>query len=233
MTDTEIKPIVLLVEDHQNLAKTVATYLERCDIVVDYAADGLTALHLVATNSYDAIILDINLPAVDGLTLCKRIREDAKINSPIIMMTARDQIVDKARAFDGGADDYLVKPFELPELHMRLKAIMRRHRGEVSEEVYEVGDLELNVGTGEANRGGQQLKLTPTGFKILRILMRESPNLVKRKDLERELWGDLVPDSDTLRSHLYNLRQQVDKPFEHALLETQPSVGFRIRPYDQ
>ena len=230
MSDSLANVSILLVEDHQSLAQTVTDYLERSGFIVDYAADGLTALHLVAVNGYDAIVLDINLPGIDGLTLCERIRNDAHLGTPIIMLTARDQLSDKERAFVGGADDYLVKPFELPELKLRLQAIVRRKRGDLGEETYQVDDLTLNARTGEAERAGQPLRLTPTCFKILKILMRESPTLVRREDLERELWGDLTPDSDTLRSHLYNLRRELDRPFDTALLETQPGVGFRIRP---
>lgn len=220
---------ILLVEDHKELAQTVIEYLERMGYIVDYAADGLSALHLVAVNQYDVIILDINLPGVDGLTLCERIRDDARLSTPVIMLTARDQLADKERAFTGGADDYLVKPFELPELVLRLKAIVRRQRGELGTETYRVGDLTMDARTGRVERAGQVLKLTPTCLKILRILMRESPNLVKREDMERELWGELTPDTDTLRSHLYNLRRAIDRPFDTALLETQLGAGFRLR----
>lgn len=219
---------VLLVEDHRPLAETVGLFLENAGFTLDYAADGLTALHLGTVNRYDAIILDIMLPGLDGFEICRRLRGDAGIATPILMLTARDQLEDRLRGFDTGADDYLIKPFDLPELSARLKALIRRERGELQEKTLQVADLVLNTRTQEVSRQGQRLHLTPTGYRILRILMRESPNLVKREDLEREIWGDEPPDSDTLRSHLYQLRRTVDKPFAQALMHTVQGVGFRL-----
>ena len=144
-------------------------------------------------------------------------------------MTARDQLEDKLEGFDRGGDDYIVKPFALPELAARVSALIRRQRKEVTANTLQVADLELDPARQEVRRDGQLLKLSPTAFRILRILMRESPRVVSREQLEHELWGDLVPDSDALRSHLYNLRKAVDKPFENALLNTLPGVGFSIQ----
>ncbi len=221
---------VLLVEDHRELAETVGAYLEASGYLVDYAADGLTGLHLAVTESFDALVLDIMLPGVDGLTLCRRLRQDAELSTPIIMLTARDELDDKLTGFDVGADDYLVKPFAMPELAARLDALIRRSKGEVSRHRYQVADLSMNTDTLEVVRGGQPLRLSRTQFAILRILMREAPNLVARSALEQELWGDDVPDSDTLRSHVYALRQIVDKPFDQPLIETVPGRGFRLCP---
>ena len=147
----------------------------------------------------------------------------------MIFMTARDQLEDKLEGFDRGGDDYIVKPFALPELSARVAALVRRQRKEVTANTLQIADLELDPARQEVRRDGQLLKLSPTAFRILRILMRESPKVVSREQLEHELWGDLVPDSDALRSHLYNLRKAVDKPFEHALLNTLPGVGFSIQ----
>jgi DNA-binding response OmpR family regulator len=127
-----------------------------------------------------------------------------------------------------GADDYLVKPFELPELAVRIEALVRREQGSVSDTVYRVADLELDTARGIAIRAGKRLNLSPRSFDILQILMRRSPDVVTRQELERSLWGDDVPDSDALRSHLYNLRRMVDKPFDVALIETLAGRGIRI-----
>jgi DNA-binding response OmpR family regulator len=146
------------------------------------------------------------------------------------MLTARDQLTDKLAGFEVGADDYLVKPFDMPELVARIEAIIRRGRGIAS--VYTVDDLTMDLETMEVRRGGHEIKLSRTMFDILRILLRESPKVVPRETLERELWGDDLPDSDTLRSHLYNLRRVVDKPFDRPLVETLAGRGYRIRPAD-
>jgi DNA-binding response OmpR family regulator len=221
---------LLLVEDHKNLALAVGAYLESSGFSMDYAYDGLCALHLATTQRYDAIILDIMLPGVDGLEICRRLRQDLHLSTPILMLTARDQLQDKLSGFQEGADDYLVKPFDMPELEARIIALIRRERGDLDQALYTVHDLSLNIRTLQVLRSGQVIHLSPTCLRILRILMRESPNMVTREQLEHELWGELTPDSDTLRSHLYKLRKAIDKPFAQPLLETQQGVGFRIMP---
>jgi len=219
---------VLLVEDHKDLAEAVGAYLESSGFTMDYAYDGLSALHLATTQNYDAIILDIMLPGIDGLEICQRLRRDARLATPILMLTARDQLNDKLQGFRLGADDYLIKPFHMPELEVRLMAMIRRQRGEMEESIYKVHDLQLDIRTMQVTRQGQMIHLSPTCLRILRILMRESPNLVSREQLEKELWGELTPDSDTLRSHLYKLRKAIDKPFDLPLLETLQGIGFRL-----
>ncbi len=219
---------ILLVEDNKALAETVGTFLENEGFTLDYAVDGLTALHLGTVNRYDALILDVGLPGMEGFEICRRLRQDAGITTPILMLTARDQLQDKLTGFAQGADDYLIKPFDLPELSVRLQAMIRRERGELEHRELKVADLTLDLKTLEVSRSGQRLRLTPTGLKILRILMRESPKVVYRESLERELWGDEPPDSDTLRSHLYQLRKAIDKPFDRQLMYTQQGIGFRL-----
>ena len=219
---------ILLVEDHKNLALAVGTYLESSGFTMDYAYDGLSGLHLATTQRYEVIILDVMLPGIDGLEICRRLRQDLHLSTPILMLTARDQLQDKLSGFQQGADDYLVKPFDMPELEARMVALIRRERGELDEAVYSIHDLSLNTRTMQVVRKDHVIHLSPTCLRILRILMRESPSLVTREQLEHELWGELTPDSDTLRSHLYKLRKAIDKPFDQPLLETQQGVGFRI-----
>ena len=219
---------ILLVEDHQTLAESVGAYLQGSGCIVDYAADGLTAMHLAVTENYDAIVLDIMLPGLDGLEVCKRLRRDAQITTPIIMLTARDQLDDKLAGFEVGADDYLVKPFDMPELEARIDAVLRRSKGVTT--TYAVGNLQLNTDTMRVTRDGQELKLSKTLFEILTILMRESPNVVSRAKIEQELWGEDLPDSDTLRSHLYNLRRTIDRPFTKHMMQTHTGQGYSIRP---
>lgn len=219
---------VLLVEDHKNLAQAVGAYLESSGFIMDYAYDGLCALHLATTQRYDAIILDVNLPGIDGLEICLHLRQYAHVSTPILMLTARDQLEDKLTGFRRGADDYLVKPFDMPELEARIIALIRRERGELDESVYTIHDLSFDIRTMQVKRQGQLIHLSPTCLRILRILMRESPNMVTREQLEQELWGELTPDSDTLRSHLYKLRKAIDRPFAKPLLETHQGIGFRL-----
>ena len=219
---------VLLVEDHKNLALAVGTYLESSGFTMDYAYDGLSGLHLATTQRYEVIILDVMLPGIDGLEICRRLRQDLHLSTPILMLTARDQLQDKLSGFQQGADDYMVKPFDMPELEARMVALIRRQRGELDEAVYSIHDLSLNTRTMRVVRKDHVIHLSPMCLRILRILMRESPSLVTREQLEHELWGKLTPDSDTLRSHLYKLRKAIDKPFDLPLLETQQGLGFRI-----
>jgi DNA-binding response OmpR family regulator len=227
-TRIERKGVVLLVEDTREIAETVGEYLEKFGYSVDYAPDGASGLHLATKNSYDVIILDIMLPGMDGLTLCRRLRDDVKNSTPILMLTARDTLDDKLQGLDAGADDYLVKPFALRELGARIYALIRRERREVASQILSVGDLTLDTATLEVTRAGKNIVVTPIGLQILTILMRESPRVVTRQAIEREVWGDALPDSDTLRSHVYNLRTAIDKPFDKPVLHTLHSSGYRI-----
>lgn len=220
--------MVLLIEDNHEIAEMVGDYLERRGYTLDYAGDGLTGLHLAVTNTYSAIILDLMLPGMDGMTLCRKLRDEAKQAVPVLMLTARDTLEDKIVGLDAGADDYLVKPFEIRELEARVRALIRRDRRQVSTEVLRVGDLSLDTATLEIFRGDRELTVSPIALKLLTILMRESPRVVSRRDIEREVWGDVLPDSDTLRSHLYNLRKVIDKPFDRPLLHTIHSAGYRM-----
>ena len=224
--------LVLLVEDNRGIAEMVGEFLERRGYSVDYASDGITGLRLAIAEAYDVIVLDLMLPGIDGLDLCRKLRTEAKKSTPVLMLTARDTLDDKLVGLDAGADDYLVKPFEIRELEARIRALIRRDRRQVSTEVLRVSDLVLDTATLRATRDGKDLLLSPIGLKLLTILMRESPRVVSRRDIEREVWGDLLPDSDTLRSHLYNLRKVIDKPFAKQLLHTIHSAGYRLADLD-
>ncbi len=219
---------VLLIEDHADIAEMVGAYLENREYIIDYAADGITGLHLAVSNRYDAIILDLMLPGMDGLEVCQKIRDEARSDVPIIMLTARDTLEDKISGLDKGADDYLIKPFAIQELEARLRSLIRRSSGDIKKEILSVGELSIDTSTLKVQRGDKELAITPIGLKILSVLMRASPAVVSRRELERQVWGDILPDSDTLRSHLYNLRKIVDKPFEKKILLTVQGNGFKI-----
>jgi len=207
-------------------------YLEARGFGVDYAGDGHDGYRLAVDNSYDVIVLDLMLPRMDGVELCRKLRNEAKKSTPVLMLTARDTLQDKVIGLDAGADDYLVKPFAIQELEARLRALIRRDRRQVSAEVLKVADLILDTASLRVTRGGKEIQLSPIGLRLLTILMRESPRVVTRRDIEREIWGDGLPDSDTLRSHLYNLRKAIDRPFDKQLLHTVQTAGYRIADLD-
>lgn len=219
---------LLVIEDNQDILENVFEYFELKGHVLDAAQDGVNGLRLAATNDYDAIVLDLMLPGIDGIEICKRLRTEAKLDIPILMLTAKDSLNDKLKGFSSGTDDYLVKPFALPELEARLEALIRRRRGEVIDGLLRVGDLTLDPQTLDAQRQGTKIVLNRISRKLLMILMRESPRLVPRDKIEEEIWGEDVPDSDILRSHIYQLRNAIDRPFESQLLETIPKEGYRL-----
>lgn len=224
--------LVLVVEDNRSISEMVGEYLESRGFGVDYAADGLDGYRLACDNSYDVVVLDLMLPRLDGIELCRRLRQEAKKSTPVLMLTARDTLDDKVAGLDAGADDYLVKPFAIPELEARIRALIRRERRQVSAELLMVADLVLDTASLRVTRAGHEIQLSPIGLRLLAILMRESPRVVSRRDIEREIWGDALPDSDTLRSHLYNLRKAIDRPYDKPLLHTVQTAGYRIADLD-
>ena len=217
---------VLVVEDNRNLVANLFEYFETRGYTLDAAPDGPTGLHLALTQEYDVIVLDWMLPRMDGREVLGRLR-DAGHQVPVLMLTARDELDDKVAGFRSGADDYLTKPFDLPELEVRLEALVARASGRVRRTL-QVADLTLDLATLEVTRGGRLLHLYPAGRKLLELLMQASPAAVSRERLERGLWGDSPPDGDMLRSHIYELRRSVDGPFPVKLIQTLPRVGYRI-----
>jgi DNA-binding response OmpR family regulator len=223
---------ILLIEDHRDIAANIAEYFEAKGDAVRVAADGNTGLDYALAGEYDVIVLDLMLPGIDGLTLCKqlRARAAANANTPILMLTAKDLLTDKVAGFDAGADDYLVKPFSLVELAARLKALTRRATTATSQRVLAVSDLHFNLDTLEATRAGQPVKLNPSTRRILAILMQNSHRVVTREEIELELWGAGAPGADILRAHVHALRNAVDKGFDEKLVHTVHGTGYRIAP---
>ncbi len=218
---------LLLVEDNPDLADAIIRRMRRSGHAVDWQADGLAAASVLRYQSFDLVVLDIGLPKLDGLRVLAGMRERGD-STPVLMLTARDTLDDKLTGLGFGADDYLTKPFAIQELEARLRALIRRERRQVGAEVLKVADLVLDPVSMRATRAGTELQLSPIGLRLLTILMRESPRVVTRQEIEREIWGNGLPDSDTLRSHLYNLRKIIDKPFDRPLLHTVQSAGYRI-----
>jgi len=219
---------ILVVEDNQDILQNIVGFLSIHGYTMDCAEDGLTGLHLAATQEFDLIILDIMLPGIDGISLCQRLRNDARVHTPIIMLTAKDSIQDKLVGFEAGADDYLVKPFDLSELKARIDAVSKRSKKNFKGSVLQVGDLNLNINTLKVERAGIPLKIGPIGLKILECLMRASPDIVKKACLEELVWGDEPCESDVLRAQIYALRQSIDKPFQKNYLVTVTRIGYRL-----
>lgn len=230
--DTGTSLHILVIEDNPDLAANVCDFLEAKGHVADAAGDGVTGLHLAVTKNYDAIVLDIVLPGMDGLTVCKKFRDEAKRNTPILMLTARDALDDRVVGLECGADDYVLKPFALRELEARLKALVRRAKRDVTAGILQVEDLEFDPALFKARRGARSLNLSPIPLKLLEILMRASPKVMKREELERAVWGDAPPDSDALRSHMHTLRTAVDAAGERPLVHNLRGIGYCIAAPD-
>ncbi len=218
---------VLLIEDDLDLAETLVDYLELEGMRCDHAANGVAGLELVERQPPDVVLLDLHLPRLDGLRVCERLREAGR-DVPVLMLTARDALDDKLAGFAAGTDDYLVKPFELRELVVRIHALARRRSGQAQR--LQCADLEMLLGERRVMRAGRPIHLSPTGWRLLEALLRASPNVVSRAALEATLWGEDVPDSNSLKVHLYHLRQAVDAPFEAPLIQTVPGHGVALRP---
>ena len=220
---------ILIIEDNAQLAANLYEYLQGCGHSLDAAPDGLSGLHLASAGDYDAIVLDWNLPRLDGLSVLRRLRGEARKRVPVIMLTARDQLVDKIDGFEAGLDDYLVKPVALPEIEIRLRSLVARLNQSVApDDVLAVGDLKFDIRTMEICRAERKIVLTRTGRRLLELLMRESPRVVTRARLERAAWGDSVPGTDLLRSHMHVLRRAIERDPAPALLHTVPGSGYRL-----
>jgi DNA-binding response OmpR family regulator len=218
---------ILIVEDNPDLAENISDFFENQGHLLDFAMDGIGGLHLALTEDYDAIILDIMLPRMDGLTFCRKLREAGIKQTPVLMLTARDTLSDKLEGFDAGADDYLVKPFELEELAARIHALVRRS-DPMEARILQVADLEVDIGKMQVHRAGCPIELNRACMKILTMLMQASPNVVQRKEIEHALWSDMPPDSDALRTHIYTLRRAIDKSFKNHLIHTIHGVGYKL-----
>lgn len=221
---------LLLVEDDLDLASTVVDYLSFESIQCDHAANGIAGLNIIRqqqneNQSFDVILLDINMPRMDGLSLCQTLRQEG-INTPILMLTARDTLQDKIAGFNAGTDDYLVKPFEIEELLVRILALSKRRSGQMTR--LSVGDLQLDTSLKTANINEQRIKLTPTTYQILEALMRATPEPVSRAALLQSIWGDEIPDSSSLRVHIHHLRKALDVVNASDMIKTIAGFGFAI-----
>ena len=220
---------ILIVEDHPDILANLYGFLEPKGHVLDTARNGYAGLALASENEYDVIVLDIGLPGLNGLELCQKLRGELSLATPVLMLTARDSLADKVAGFDSGADDYLVKPFSLVELDVRLKALVRRSEGRsAASNKLRFGELVFDPDIQQASRENQPVNLTRTGYILLHALMKAAPRIVSRETLEQAVWGEDRPDSDALRTHIHALRQGLDKPFAYPMLITVPGAGYRL-----
>jgi DNA-binding response OmpR family regulator len=219
---------LLIIEDNRDIAANLTDYLSTRDHVVDVAGDGVSGLHLAVAHDYDAIVLDLMLPGMDGLTLCRKLRREADKHTPVLMLTARDSLDDKILGLEAGADDYVVKPYALREVEARLKTIARRTQPQGQAQKLRVADLCFDIETYRVMRGERRIDLPPIPLKLLELLMRASPRVVNRREMEAAIWGDQPPDSDALKAHMHVLRGAIEKPAETTLLRTVRGVGYQI-----
>ncbi len=218
---------ILVVEDNPELQGILADFLEVKGAEVDFADNGEMGLNLAAENNFDAIILDVMMPKKDGMQVAQELRKMGK-TTPILMLTALNGREDLLTGFESGVDDFVTKPFQFPEIEARLNALIKRFKGQVATTTLSYGDLVINEKTRQVERQGDKLVTTPVMYQILVSLVKAQGEVVSRDSLIHTLWGDDVPDKDVLRSHIYLLRNVLDKPYEKPMLKTVPKVGFRL-----
>lgn len=221
---------ILIVEDELKVSSFIKKGLEVNGFESDTAFDGQTALKKGTSSNYDAIIMDVNLPELNGFEVCKQLREE-NIKTPILMLTALGTTRDKVHAFDLGADDYLVKPFEFEELLARIKAIIKRAKDTpLLQQVLKVTDLELDTDKKTVRRGGKFIELTAKEFLLLEYLMRNEGKVLSRADIAEKIW-DITFDSGTnvIDLYIFYLRKKVDKDFPQKLIHTQVGMGYVLK----
>lgn len=218
---------VIVIEDNKDIAIQVGDYLTGKGFVVDFAADGKSAKGLLDNQTFDLVILDLMLPDTDGLSICSYIKQVLKQNTPVLMLTARDSLAEKLDGFTAGADDYLTKPFALEEVYVRCLALAKRKQLHQSN-TFEIADLSIDFQQHRVSRNEQEIALSATDFKLLKLLAEAYPNALSKRKLAERIWGKDLPETDAVRSHIYTLRNAIDKPFKHALIKTIHGIGFKL-----
>ena len=219
---------ILVVEDNKRLSDSLRMTLEDDGYAIDVAYDGLDGEEMALMETYDVIILDIMLPQKDGLAVCRDLR-NRRINTPVLMLTARDALDDRVSGLDSGADDYLVKPFEVDELRARIRALLRRESSSKSP-LLKVGDLTLDPATHAVERAGKSVELTAKEYSLLEYFMRHPNHIISREKTESHLWSyDHAVASNVVDVYIRRLRRKIDDPYEVKLFETVRGAGYRLR----
>ena len=218
---------ILVVEDEKKIAALIKRGLKEEGYAADIAHDGIEGEFLASTNQYDAIILDVMLPRLDGVGLCRSLREK-KITTPIIMVTAKDSVGDKVRGLDSGADDYLTKPFAFEELLARIRSLLRKHSDQPATKL-KVGPLELDLISHKVTRDGKEITLTTKEYALLEYLMRNSGSVITRTMIAQHVW-DINFDTDTnvIDVYINYLRKKIDDGFKKELIHTIRGRGYKI-----
>lgn len=223
---------ILVVEDNPALSSALQEALKAEGHAVDAAQDGEMALELLGSFPYDLIILDVMIPGRSGLDVCREARA-RRVASPILMLTARDTLADKVAGLDSGADDYLVKPFELPELKARVRALLRRTSPH-KESILQVGDLSLDPATGDVRRSGEPIKLHRKERALLEVLMRNAGRIVTRDQIIEHLYDlEAEPTHEVIRAHIKGLRKAIGDAHEPRLIQTVHGIGYRMESHVQ
>jgi DNA-binding response OmpR family regulator len=216
---------ILVVEDEEPIANAIERGLSKLGYAVDVAYDGAEALEKAAVNAYDVVCLDLNLPRIDGVEVCRRLRQD-RFGGGIIMLTARSAIRDRVEGLDEGADDYLVKPFAFSELAARIRAITRRE-GSLREPLINTRGLELDPNTNRVKRDGREIHLTPKEFALVYYLARNEGRAVPQEELLEHIWDEHAnPFTQTVKVHMNNLRRKLNDGFNEQLIETIRGKGY-------
>ncbi len=220
--------IILIVEDEIKISNFIKKGLEMEHYTVDVAFDGKKALEKIGTNDYDLIILDIMLPEINGVEVCKNIREN-KIDAPVLMLTARDTTEDRVNGLDAGADDYLTKPFAFEELLARIRALLRREKI-LKHSILKISDLELNPSTHEASRGGKTIELSSKEYRLLDYMMRRPNHICTRMMIGEHIWGyNFADQSNVIDVYVNHLRKKIDSGFRNKLIHTIRDAGYKIQ----
>ena len=220
---------ILIIDDEQSVRKLIAEILQFAGFETIDAGCGEDGVALAAEFFPHMIICDVSMPGIDGFETLARVRQIDELSAtPFIFLTGRTDRKDIRHGMSSGADDYLTKPFDLEILQARMQALIRRHSGAVAASELRYQDITLHLKTGKAYRQEKLLVLTPTTFTLLKMLVSAAPNLVTKEEMAYQLWGEDKPSPDVLRSHIYQLRSQLDKPFESQILKTRPKIGFYL-----
>ncbi|MCG8428630.1 MAG: response regulator transcription factor [Chromatiales bacterium] len=219
---------ILIVEDNKTLAGNIIDCLELKGHEVDYAASGKQCLSLLETTSFDVIVLDVMMPGMNGYETCRTLRYQHRCQTPVIFLTAKTELEHKLAGFDAGGDDYLTKPFEIEELLCRIEVLaLRGKRQDVG--LLQYGSFSLDTANGDLSINDHKIRLNNVQYKIMRELIQKAPDTVSRQRLEEYIWGDELPQSDTLKTHIYQLRKLISTVLPDSGIETMHSRGYRIR----
>jgi two-component system OmpR family response regulator len=220
---------ILLVEDDQKIASFIIKGLKQAGFAIDYAADGEKGLNKALIGEYDAAVIDIMLPVLDGLSLIQEVRQQ-RVNTPVIVLSAKRSVDDRVRGLQAGGDDYLTKPFAFSELLARVQALIRRGKGESEPVRLNFEDLSLNLLTREVTRGEVNIDLQPREFALLEYLLRNAERVVSRTMIMEHVWGyNFDPQTNVVEARMCRLRDKVDKPFETKLIHTVRGVGYVLK----